>query len=75
MDDATAERLTIEAADKVIGNVRRAAKELTGGNWTFVDDDLRQIVGLAKRACEAGLTHGMAPDVQAKIKTIHQTPE
>lgn len=44
--------------------IRIAAKEITGGNCAFVDDDLRVLSHLAQRAVDAGLTDQLSPDVQ-----------
>lgn len=48
--------------------VRDAAKEVLGLNYTFVDDDLATLAGLARRACEAGMLTGLHPDTEAAIR-------
>lgn len=47
--------------------MRRWAKEGLGFNCTFVDDDMRVIVGLAQRAVMAGLASDFAPDMQKRF--------
>lgn len=47
--------------------MRRWAKEGLGFNCTFVDDDMRVIVGLAQRAVLAGLASDFAPDMQTRF--------
>ena len=47
---------------------RQWAKEGLGFNCTFVDDDMRVIVGLAQRAVLAGLASDAQPDMQRRFK-------
>jgi len=47
---------------------RRWAKEGLGFNCTFVDDDMRVIVGLAQRAVLAGLASDAKPDMQRRFR-------
>lgn len=47
--------------------IRKASREITGGNCAFVDDDLAILAHLAKRAVDAGLTDGLSPQVQAAL--------
>lgn len=51
-----------------IGATRRWAEEGLGFNCTFVDDDMKVIVGLAQRAVLAGLASDFNPDMQARFK-------
>lgn len=55
------------AEDAVI-NTRCWADEGLGFNCTFVDDDMRVIVGLAQRAVLAGLASDFKPDMQRRFK-------
>ncbi len=52
----------------MVSLIRDAAKEILGINYTFVDDDLRTLSALAKRACEADMLDGMHPDTRAAIR-------
>jgi hypothetical protein len=47
--------------------MRQCAKEGLGFNCTFVDDDMRVIVGLAQRAVLAGLASDFDPDMQKRF--------
>lgn len=47
--------------------IRKASREITGGNCAFVDDDLALLAHLAKRAVDAGLTDDLSPQVQAAL--------
>lgn len=53
---------------EVVGYLREAAKRVTGGNMTFVDDDLKVLEMLATRAVDAGLTEGLHPEVRARAE-------
>ena len=50
----------------VVHEVRGAAKRVTGGNMTFVADDVMMLEHLAVRAVLAGLVDGLHPTVAAK---------
>jgi len=57
-------------ADIAHGSVlacRRWAEEGLGFNCTFVDDDMKLIVGLAQRAVLAGLMSDFSPDMQLRF--------
>lgn len=43
--------------------VRSAAKRVTGGNATFIDDDIKILEHLASHAVAAGLVDELHPDV------------
>lgn len=45
--------------------VRSASKRVTGGNCTFVDDDIKVLEHLAARAVKAGLTDQLPDDIRA----------
>ena len=47
---------------------RRWTKEGLGFNCTFVDDDIKVIVGLAQRAVLAGLDSDAQPDMQRRFR-------
>lgn len=47
--------------------MRRWAKEGLNFNCTFVDDDMRVIVGLAQRAVLAGLASDFTPGMQKRL--------
>jgi hypothetical protein len=47
--------------------MRRWADEGLGFNCTFVDDDMKVIVGLAQRAVLAGLAADFSPDMQRRF--------
>lgn len=55
-----------ELGAEICGEVRRAAKEVTGGNFSFAIDDIAVIEHLAIRAVEAGLIDGLHPAVAKK---------
>lgn len=58
----------------MVSMVREAAKEVLGLNYAFVDDDLSTLAGLARRACEAGMLHGLHPDTEAAIRQHYASP-
>jgi hypothetical protein len=47
--------------------MRECAKEGLGFNCTFVDDDMKVIVGLAQRAVLSGLASDFSPDMQRRF--------
>ena len=53
----------------VVCEIRRCADEGLGFNCTFVDDDMRVIVGLAQRAVLAGLVSDFTADMQRRFTT------
>lgn len=60
-----------DAGAYLTGLVREAAKEATGGNYTFADDDLTVLKFLAIAAIKAGLVDCLHPDIAAKAKALH----
>lgn len=46
---------------EAVGWIRTLAKDVTGTNCTFVDDDLKVLAFLAQKAIAAGLTDGLDP--------------
>lgn len=54
----------------VIHEIRRIAKEATGGNCTFVDDDVRLLAGLAQRAVLAGLAGDATVFMQKRLTEV-----
>jgi hypothetical protein len=56
-----------DAEIDAIGATRRWAEEGLGFNCTFVDDDMKVIVGLAQRAVLAGLATDFSPDMQKRF--------
>lgn len=56
-----------DAAATCADLARKWAKEITGGNCAFVDDDLRLLANLADRAVKAGLTDGLPESVLRSI--------
>lgn len=52
--------------------MRRWAEDGLGFNCTFVDDDLRVIVGLAQRAVLAGLAADFSADMQSRFATASE---
>ncbi len=69
MDDVmTPERISEinkDADSYHVSLIRKFAKELTGANCAFADDDLHMLVCLAYRALKAGLIDGL-PDSAVK---------
>jgi hypothetical protein len=57
-----------DLANDAVENCRRWALEGLGFNCTFVDDDMRVIVGLAQRAVLAGLASDAKPDMQRRFR-------
>lgn len=57
-----------DLAHGAVTNCRRWAEEGLGFNCTFVDDDMRVIVGLAQRAVLAGLDSDAKPDMQRRFR-------
>lgn len=53
---------------EVVHILREAAKRVTGGNCTWVEDDLAILERLAQRAVSAGLTDGLHAFVAAAAK-------
>lgn len=51
-----------ELSDGAVDAMRRWTREGLGFNCTFVDDEMRLIVGLAQRAVLAGLASDAQPD-------------
>lgn len=56
-----------EILDADVVHVVRAAASGLGFNATFVDDDMKVIVGLAQRAVLAGLIGDAKPDMQERF--------
>ena len=54
-------------AEDAVAACRRWTREGLGFNCTFVDDDMRVIVGLAQRAVLAGLASDFEPDMQRRF--------
>ena len=48
--------------------MRETADKGLGFNCTFVDDDMKVLVGLAQRAVLAGLASDMTPDMQDRMR-------
>ena len=71
--NADAAAMDAELDAELCGHVRRFAREITGGNCAFADDDLRVLAHLANRAVEAGLIDGLHPLTQAKINAAKAT--
>ena len=71
-DDAI--RDLIERVESVPGDreivtmLRTTAREVTGGNCAFIDDDLRLLAHLASKAIKAGLTEELSPEMQAPLR-------
>ena len=57
----------LDLADEAVGIMRECAFEGLGFNCTFVDDDMRVIIGLAQRAVLAGLASDFTPDMQRRF--------
>jgi hypothetical protein len=57
-----------EMAEDALHACRVAAKEGLGFNCTFVDDDVKVLVGLAQRAVLAGLASDFSDDMQQRMK-------
>jgi hypothetical protein len=56
-----------DLAHDAVEACRRWADEGLGFNCTFVDDDMKVLVGLAQRAVLAGLASDFAPDMQKRF--------
>lgn len=81
LDDIEAARSLIARADAkpdcaeeyadlhagAVDAMRQWAEEGLGFNCTFVDDDMKVIVGLAQRAVLAGLASDFSPDMQRRF--------
>lgn len=59
-----------DADEEAVNWIRTAAREITGGNCAFVDDDLRVLAHLAKRAVDAGLTDQLSEGVRKDIEAV-----
>jgi hypothetical protein len=57
--------------DEIVCEIRRFAREVTGGNCAFADDDLHILSNLALRAAKAGMVEGFKPELQRKILETH----
>lgn len=58
-----------ETVAESVGWIREAAHRITGGNCTFVDDDLKVLEALAYSAVIAGETGLLNEDMSSKAKT------
>lgn len=58
----------LDLANGAVEACREWAREGLGFNCTFVDDDMKVIVGLAQRAVLAGLASDAQPDMQQRFK-------
>lgn len=56
-----------DLAAGAVDAMRHWAMEGLGFNCTFVDDDMRVVVGLAQRAVLAGLAIDFSPDMQKRF--------
>ena len=56
-----------DLSDGAVDAMRRWAKEGLGFNCTFVDDDMKVIVGLAQRAVLAGLASDFSDDMRRRF--------
>jgi hypothetical protein len=57
--------------DEIVCEIRRFARDVTGGNCAFADDDLHILSNLALRAAKAGMVEGFKPELQSKILATH----
>lgn len=73
--DALAESFREDADAHISDLCRKWSKEITGGNCTFVDDDLRILAHLANRAVKAGLTDGLPPSIAKNLPSSHTAAE
>ena len=61
----TAERTDVDY--EAVHWIRDATERVTGGNFSFVDDDLRVLTHLAALAVQSGLHSRLHPSVARKI--------
>lgn len=65
--DTEEEAFDVMAHIEIVGEVRAAAKRVTGGNCSFADDDLAILEHLATRAVANGLTDRLNWSVTRRI--------
>lgn len=65
--DRIARNRHADIAHDAVDQMRMWAREGLGFNCTFVDDDMRVIVGLAQRAVLAGLAADLTNDMQTRL--------
>ncbi len=65
--DRIAKNRHADIAHGAVHAMREWAKLGLGFNCTFVDDDMKVIVGLAQRAVLAGLASDFTPDMQRRF--------
>lgn len=58
------------ASTEIVMQLRELAKEVTGGNCAFADDDARLLALLAGRAIKHGLTDGLPIQTLRNIKSL-----
>lgn len=57
-----------QANAEIVGDVRRLANEVTGGNCSFADDDIKVLAVLAKWAILNGCPDDIAPNILPKAR-------
>lgn len=70
------ERVEAHPGDReIVALVRSTARDVTGGNCVFADDDLRLLAHLAGRAISAGLTDKLNPAMQSRLASLRAQKE
>lgn len=60
---------------EIVALLRSTAREVTGGNCAFADDDLLLLAHLAGRAIKAGLTDELNPAMQERLASLRALQE